>query len=59
MKIIERVLDSVIRSQVDIDSTRFGVMPGRGTTDPIFILCQLQEKHLDKHKTLFYFFDLL
>ena len=29
MKIIERVLDSVIRSQVDIDSMQFGFMPGR------------------------------
>ena len=51
MKIIERALDSVIRSQVDIDSKQFGFMPGRGTTDAIFILYQLQEKHLGKHKT--------
>ena len=29
MRIIERVLDSVIRSQVDIDSMQFGFMPGR------------------------------
>ena len=49
MKIIEEVLDSVIRSQVDIDSMQFGFMPGWGTTDAIFILCQLQEKHLVKH----------
>ena len=46
MKIIERVLDSVIRPQVDIDSMQFGFMPGRGTTDATFILRQLQEKHL-------------
>ena len=52
MKIIERVLDSVIRSQADIHSMQFGFMPDRGTTDAIFILRQLQEKHLGKHKPL-------
>ena len=39
--IIERVLDSVIRSQVDIDSMQFGFMPSLGTTDAIFVLRQL------------------
>ena len=29
-------------------------MPGRGATDAIFILRQLQEKHLGKHKTLYF-----
>ena len=49
MKIIETVLDSVIRSQVDIDSMQFGFMSDWGATDAIFILRQLQEKHLGKH----------
>ena len=35
VKIIERVLDSVIMSHVDINSMQFGVMPGWGTTDEI------------------------
>ena len=55
-KIIERVLDSVIRSQVDINSMQFGFMPGRGTTDAIFFLHQLQEKHLGEHKPLYFTF---
>ena len=59
IKIIERVLDSVIRSQVDIDSMQFGFMPGRGTADAIFILRQLQEKHLGKHKPLYFAFVAL
>ena len=59
MKIIERVLDSVIRSQVDIDSMQFGFIPGRGITDAIFILRQLQEKHLGKHKPLYFAFVAL
>ena len=59
MKIIERVLDSAIRSQFDTYSMQFGFMPGRGTTDAIFILHQLQEKHLGKHKPLYFnFVDL-
>ena len=35
---------------------QFGFMPGRGTTDPIFILRQLQEKHLAKNKKLYFAF---
>ena len=55
-KIIGRVLDSVIRSQVDIGSMQFGFMIGRGSTDSIFILRQLQEKHLGKQKPLYFTF---
>ena len=56
MKIIERVHDSVKRSQVDINSMQFGFRPGRGTTDAIFILCRLEEKHLGKQKSLYFGF---
>ena len=56
LKIIERVIDSVIRCQVDIASMQFGFMSVRGTTDGIFILRQLQEKHLGKHKPLYFAF---
>ena len=44
MKVIERVLEGRIRDQIDIDEMQFGFMPGRGTTDAIFIVRQLQEK---------------
>ena len=38
---------------------QFGFMPGRGTTDAIFILRQLQEKFLEKKLQLYFaFIDL-
>ena len=52
MKILEHVLNTIIREQVSIDNMQFGFMPGRGTTDAIFILTQLQEKHLQKKKNM-------
>ena len=35
----------------------FGFMPGRGTTDAIFIVRQLQEKFLDKNRNLYFAFS--
>ena len=56
MKGIERVIEKVIRERISIDDMQFGFMPGRGTTDAIFILGQLQEKHLAKNKKLYFAF---
>ena len=50
MKMFERVLEKIIRERVDIAEIQYGFMPGRGTTDAIFILCQLQEQFLHKNK---------
>ena len=38
MKVLEKVLEKRIRCQVSIDSMQFGFMPGKGTTDAIFIM---------------------
>ena len=35
-------------SRVQLDEMQFGFRPGRGTTDAIFIVRQLQEKYLGK-----------
>ena len=35
---------------------QFGFMPGRGTTDAIFLVRQLQEKYLGKKKNLYFAF---
>ena len=41
-----------IHEIVNIDGVQFGFCPGLGTTDAIFILRQLQEKYLAKHRKL-------
>jgi len=56
MKVFERVLERRIRKQVSIDEMQYGFMPGKGTTDAIFIVRQLQEKHRAKKKHLYYAF---
>ena len=45
----ERVLE---KEKVDIAEIQYGLMPGRGTTDTIFILRQLQERFLHKKLTI-------
>ena len=62
MKIMERVVDEMIREMVEIDEMQFAFVPGRGTTDAIFIIRQLQEKFLHlkdssgKNLTLYFAF---
>ena len=46
MKVLERMVEGLIRQRVEIDEMQCGFMSGRGTTDAIFIVHQLQEKHL-------------
>ena len=38
---------------VSIDDSQFGFVPGRGTTDAIFVVRQLQEKYLAANKRLY------
>ena len=56
LKVVERVIEKLIRAEISIDDMQFGFMPGRGTTDAIFILRQLQEKYLGKKKKIFFAF---
>ena len=53
MKVLERVVEQFIREKILIDEMQFGFMPGRGTTDAIFIVRQLQEKYLAVNKPLY------
>ena len=56
MKLLERILDTRLRKIVSIDESQFGFMQGKGTTDAIFIVRQMQEKFLEKRKKLYYCF---
>jgi hypothetical protein len=56
LKLTERVMEGIIRTQINIDAMQFGFMPGRGTTDAIFIVRQMQEKHNVKRKCLYFAF---
>ena len=53
MKILERIVDDLIRQVVSIDDSQFGFVPGRGTTDAIFVVRQQQEKYLAVNKRLY------
>ena len=52
IKVFERVLEERLRRKVSIDDMQFGFRPGRGTTDAIFIIRQVQEKFLAKNMQL-------
>ena len=41
---------------MSIDNMQFVCMPGKGTTDAIFIMRQLQEKHQAKKNKMYYVF---
>ena len=53
MKVLEKIVDSLIRQVVSIDDSQFGFVPGRGTTDAIFVVRQLQENYLAANKRLY------
>ena len=56
LKILERVLDQRLRAMVEVDEMQYGFQKGRGTIDAIFVVKQLQEKHLEKQRDLFFAF---
>ena len=54
-KVMERIIEDFIRN-INIDDMQFGIMPGRGTTDAIFIVRQIQEAYIRKNWNLFFAF---
>ena len=53
MKVLEMIVDGLIRQLVSINDSQFGFVPGRGTTDAIFVVRQLQEKYLAANKRIY------
>ena len=51
MKVIERVFVQRIREKVKDRSMQFGFMPGKGTTDAIFTVGQMQVKYRCKERS--------
>ena len=45
MKILERIADGLIRQVMSIDDSQFCFVPGRGTTDGVFVVQHLQDKY--------------
>ena len=56
MKLLDWILESYICEMVNIDEMQFGLVSGRGTTDVIFVVCQLQEKYIAANKLLYFAF---
>jgi len=56
MKLFERIIDLRLRKMAKIDNMQFGFTQGRGTTDAVFIVSQLQEKFMEKRKNLYFAF---
>src|SRR5206468_7315013 len=51
MKVFERIIEKRLRAKVNLDDMQFGFRPGRGTTDAIFIVRQLQENTYARAKS--------
>ena len=52
MKLLERIIDRRLREEVGVSKEQFGFMPGRSTSDPIFSIRQLIEKHREGNTNL-------
>ena len=53
MKIVVRVLERRIPALVNLNKMQFGIMPGKGTVDAIFIVWRMQEEYQKKDKKLY------
>jgi len=58
-KVLERIFEHRIRQQTEVDDMQFGFMKGKGTTDAIFTVRQMQENFRVEGKKLYFgFVDL-
>ena len=52
MKLWERVIDQRLRGTTQISPNQFGFMPGRSTTEAIFLIRQVMERFREQKKDL-------
>ena len=52
MKLFERLVGDRLRQVIEISSTQYGFQQGKSTTEPIFALRMVPEKHLEKRQDL-------
>ena len=56
-KVIQRIIEDLIRNIAKVDDMPFGFMPGPGTTDAIFIVRKIQEKaYIKKNQNVYFAF---
>jgi len=51
MKVVERIFEHRIRQQIEVDDMQFVFMKGKGTTDAIFTVRQMQENFRVKERS--------
>jgi len=56
MKVMERSFEHRIWQQIEVDDMQFGFMKGKGITDAIFTVRQMQENFRVKGKKLYFVF---
>jgi len=56
MKVVETIFEHRIQQQISIHDMQFGFMKGKGTTNAIFIVRQIEEKFRAKGKKLYFGF---
>jgi len=59
VKVVKRIFEYRIQQHLDTDDMQFGFMKGKGTTDTIFIVRQMQKKFTAKGKKLYFGFVYL
>ena len=52
----EKILKRRLRKLITVNNMQYGFSSGKGTTDAVFIIQQLQEKHQDVYKDFFFTF---
>ena len=52
MKLWERIIEHHLRRVTNVTKNQFGFMPGRSTTEAIFLLRQLMERYREQKKDL-------